>query len=556
MPNIPPPSGLYRQDVTPSSQSQQRGISAFQQQQQRSQQYQGHQNRIYYGGGGGGNYQQHQQQQQQQQYKRSYSDYNADQNSQHTPPQHQQQHSGQFYQKKQKTDFHHPQQQHFGSQYRDHHHHHQNDNYSSSSSQYSRQNSNGFSLGASSTNLPFPTIIPTGMSIEALNALLIRIRLHELNEQGAQLHNGFSSLDRQEKQKLYREIQKLVSLARQINPLFNYENHFSLIKQFVTESEISMADMGEQESSEQTKEISRKIYIPVDEYPDYNFIGLIIGPGGLTQKKLEKESGAKIAVRGKGSVKPGKIPAKSFGDEENLHVLITAEDEDSVEKAAEMIKRLLIPVEEGTNELKKEQLRELARQRGFTIEGMSDAELGAAVEDGGGESADFIAKLQSYGLNQHMPDQPPIPGVTSHVEIPGVTDNKKYTSGGKSGIESALDKLKRELLMEADEMGKALTEEQKMEDEKAVVEPPKIQAPSANPFEDSYEKTYDLYYEYYKQYFLQQQRTYQQFLDLFRGYGGEIPSKEHASYFQTVVWAISDQLPPVPGSLVIQKQQP
>ncbi|KAG2381478.1 hypothetical protein C9374_006467 [Naegleria lovaniensis] len=545
MPNIPPPSGLYRQDGPPP----QRGISAFQQNQQvrNQQQYHGHhQNRNYYGGSGG-----NQPHYQQQQYKRSYSDYNEDQSSQHVHPQQQQQ----FYQKKQKTDFH--QQQHFGSQYRDHQQSH-HDNYSSSStSQYSRQNSNGFSLGSSSSNLPFPTIIPTGMSVEALNALLIRIRLHELNEQGAQLHNGFSSLDRQEKQKLYREIQKLVSLARQINPLFNYENHFSLIKQFMTESEASMADMGEQDASaEQTKEISRKIYIPVDEYPDYNFIGLIIGPGGLTQKKLEKESGAKIAVRGKGSVKPGKIPVKSFGDEENLHVLITAEDEDSVEKAAEMIKRLLIPVEEGTNELKKEQLRELARQRGFTIEGMSDAELGAAVEDGGGESADFIAKLQSYGLNQHMHDQPPIPGVTSHVEIPGVTDNKKYMSGGKSGIESALDKLKRELLMEADEMGKAISEEQQMENEKVVVEPPKIQAPSANPFDDSYEKTYELYYEYYKQYFAQQQRTYQQFLDLFRGYEGDVPSKDHASYFQTVMWALNDQLPPVPGSFVIQKQQP
>ena len=39
----------------------------------------------------------------------------------------------------------------------------------------------------------------------------------------------------------------------------------------------------------------------------YNFIGLIIGPRGTTQKRLEKETNTKIAIRGKGSVKDGKV---------------------------------------------------------------------------------------------------------------------------------------------------------------------------------------------------------------------------------------------------------
>ena len=39
----------------------------------------------------------------------------------------------------------------------------------------------------------------------------------------------------------------------------------------------------------------------------YNFIGLIIGPRGSTQKRLEKETNTKIAIRGKGSVKDGKV---------------------------------------------------------------------------------------------------------------------------------------------------------------------------------------------------------------------------------------------------------
>lgn len=48
---------------------------------------------------------------------------------------------------------------------------------------------------------------------------------------------------------------------------------------------------------------TRKMYIPIKKFPEYNFIGLIIGPRGITQKNMEKETGAKIAIRGRGSVK-------------------------------------------------------------------------------------------------------------------------------------------------------------------------------------------------------------------------------------------------------------
>jgi len=44
-----------------------------------------------------------------------------------------------------------------------------------------------------------------------------------------------------------------------------------------------------------------KIYIPDPENPALNYIGQIIGPGGTTQQKLEKESKCKIQIRGKGA---------------------------------------------------------------------------------------------------------------------------------------------------------------------------------------------------------------------------------------------------------------
>jgi splicing factor 1 len=109
---------------------------------------------------------------------------------------------------------------------------------------------------------------------------------------------------------------------------------------------------------------NKKIYIPVKEYPDYNFIGLIIGPRGITQKQMEQETGAKIAIRGKGSIKEGKGKFQNNEDDDELHVLITADTEDSIKKASKMVKRLLVPVEEGKNDHKMKQLRKLAEING------------------------------------------------------------------------------------------------------------------------------------------------------------------------------------------------
>ena len=76
----------------------------------------------------------------------------------------------------------------------------------------------------------------------------------------------------------------------------------------------------------------RKIYIPQKEYPSYNFIGLIIGPRGNTQKRMQKETNTKIAIRGKGSVKEGaaRDPKYDYGEDEELHVLITGDTQEDV----------------------------------------------------------------------------------------------------------------------------------------------------------------------------------------------------------------------------------
>ena len=53
------------------------------------------------------------------------------------------------------------------------------------------------------------------------------------------------------------------------------------------------------------KPFEERVYIPKDDYPNINFIGLILGPKGLNQKRMQTETGCRILVKGKGSSKNG-----------------------------------------------------------------------------------------------------------------------------------------------------------------------------------------------------------------------------------------------------------
>jgi len=86
-----------------------------------------------------------------------------------------------------------------------------------------------------------------------------------------------------------------------------------------------------------------KVYIPVKEFPEINFFGLLVGPRGNSLKKMEKDSGAKISIRGKGSVKEGKGRPDGFADdsEEDLHCLIMADSEEKVAACVRLINRVI-----------------------------------------------------------------------------------------------------------------------------------------------------------------------------------------------------------------------
>ncbi|CAG9841174.1 unnamed protein product [Diabrotica balteata] len=117
--------------------------------------------------------------------------------------------------------------------------------------------------------------------------------------------------------------------------------------------------------------VSDKVMIPQEEHPEINFVGLLIGPRGNTLKTMEKETGAKIIIRGKGSVKEGKVGRKDGqplpGEDEPLHAYITATNPECVKKAVERIKEVIrqgVEVPENQNDLRRMQLRELAQLNG------------------------------------------------------------------------------------------------------------------------------------------------------------------------------------------------
>uniref|UniRef100_A0A158R6A7 KH domain-containing protein n=1 Tax=Syphacia muris TaxID=451379 RepID=A0A158R6A7_9BILA len=147
----------------------------------------------------------------------------------------------------------------------------------------------------------------------------------------------------------------------------------------------AMANLPEPEGEVIIK--TEKIFVPVKEHPEYNFVGRILGPRGMTAKQLEQETGCKIMVRGKGSMRDKAKEEANRGKpnwehlSEDLHVLIQCEDTPNravlkLKRAVAEVKKLLVPSSDD-DELKRKQLMELAIING-TYRSNNTAQSGAA----------------------------------------------------------------------------------------------------------------------------------------------------------------------------------
>ncbi|CAL5094996.1 unnamed protein product [Urochloa decumbens] len=130
--------------------------------------------------------------------------------------------------------------------------------------------------------------------------------------------------------------------------------------------------------------------VPVDKYPNYNFVGRLLGPRGNSLKRVEATTQCRVYIRGRGSVKDSvkedKLRDKPGYEHLNdpLHVLVEAEfPADIVDarlnQAVAILEDLLKPVDESMDYYKKQQLRELAILNGTLREESPSSHLSPSV---------------------------------------------------------------------------------------------------------------------------------------------------------------------------------
>ncbi|VVA18854.1 PREDICTED: KH domain-containing [Prunus dulcis] len=118
-----------------------------------------------------------------------------------------------------------------------------------------------------------------------------------------------------------------------------------------------------------------RVDIPVDKYPNYNFVGRLLGPRGNSLKRVEATTECRVLIRGRGSIKDPTREEMMRGKpgyehlNEPLHILVEAElpveiIDARLSQAREVLEDLLRPVDESQDFYKKQQLRELAMLNG------------------------------------------------------------------------------------------------------------------------------------------------------------------------------------------------
>uniref|UniRef100_A0A3P9AIC9 KH domain-containing, RNA-binding, signal transduction-associated protein 2 n=1 Tax=Esox lucius TaxID=8010 RepID=A0A3P9AIC9_ESOLU len=163
--------------------------------------------------------------------------------------------------------------------------------------------------------------------------------------------------------------------------------------------------------SNKNVKLSERVLIPVQQYPKFNFVGKLLGPRGNSMKRLQEETGAKMSILGKGSMRDkGKEEelrksgeAKYAHLSNDLHVLIEVfappgEAYSRMSHALEEIKKFLVP--DYNDEIRQEQLRELSYLNG----GSDDASRGRTVR---GRGLRLASTTTTRGRGATAPPPPP-----------------------------------------------------------------------------------------------------------------------------------------------------
>lgn len=188
----------------------------------------------------------------------------------------------------------------------------------------------------------------------------------------------------------------------------------------------------------------KKFYLPVQTYPEINFVGLLLGPRGQELKRLETESGARISIRGRGSIKES---GQEQNDEtEGLHCVVSSASIECVSKAFALIQQIVdmvIETPEHKNDMKRQQLRKLAELNGT----LRDYESQFCTICGTHGHMALNCKTQSAGdMESEIPKISGSDNINIDVEL---SDNRKTNKAAvefttENGLENFTEKNKNE----------------------------------------------------------------------------------------------------------------
>jgi len=184
-------------------------------------------------------------------------------------------------------------------------------------------------------NPPPLNVIPKNLNLEEIEYF---IRLHRLDD-----------LNRKQQQAVLETIDPEVRSpspepvydpsGRRVNTLENRTKNAMIIEKNNLIEECQKMNVGFMVPNDwKSLKKTKKIYLPEYDDPELNYVSIILGPRGRTQKLLEELSNCRISIRGR-QVNTSKRP--NLQEEEQTHVLVQAENDQELEKGVEMVQKVL-----------------------------------------------------------------------------------------------------------------------------------------------------------------------------------------------------------------------
>uniref|UniRef100_A0A3Q2EFN5 KH domain-containing, RNA-binding, signal transduction-associated protein 2 n=1 Tax=Cyprinodon variegatus TaxID=28743 RepID=A0A3Q2EFN5_CYPVA len=186
--------------------------------------------------------------------------------------------------------------------------------------------------------------------------------------------------------------------------------------------------------------LSERVLIPVQQYPKFNFVGKLLGPRGNSMKRLQEETGVKMSILGKGSMrdkekeeelrKSGEAKYAHLSNE--LHVLIEVfappgEAYSRMSHALEEIKKFLVP--DYNDEIRQEQLRELS-----LLNGSDESSRGRSTQGRTLRTTTTASTLQGYedGYDEEYEDESYGDYNENYISQSKVLEYHKYGHGSSN----------------------------------------------------------------------------------------------------------------------------